>query len=290
MGNAQANLVDRWSPTAMWLCIVYSLMCLVALNFGFGEQIANFIGAWGSFPIIITLLVLLWPVMTDRALTSKRRLAFRLVFAAEVLDIVASAGWGYSELTASVAYGAWPDVLWLFYYPIVATACITLYFDVGGRMNTMRSLVDFATLVVGFGALLWFTALAPLATMNSHELAQNWSAASYGIGNGICIIAGAMLAMQITDWRSERAIGWLVVALVATLVSDLVWVNTQLRQDSDTALPMDLVYHIFYLCLVASAYTQRQQRKLNSSTGGLQGDLRGSLPLVALMVGVVALL
>ena len=290
MGNAIANLVDRWSRTALWVCIVYSLMCLVALNFGFGEQVADFIAAWGSFPIIITLLVLLWPVMTDHALTSKRRLAFRLIFAAEVLDIVASAGWGYSELTASVAYGAWPDVLWLFYYPLVAAACITLYFDVGGRMNTMRSLVDFATLVVGFGALLWFTALAPLATMNSHELAQNWSAASYGIGNGICIIAGAMLAMQITDWRSERAIAWLVVALVATLVSDLVWVNTQLRQDSATALPMDLVYHIFYLCLVASAYTQRQQRKLNSSTDGLQGDLRGSLPLVALMVGVVALL
>ena len=290
MGNALGNLVDRWSRTALWLCIVYSLMCLVALNFGFGEQVAEFISAWGSFPIIFTLLVLLWPVMTDRALTSKRRLAFRLIFAAEVLDVVASFGWGYSELTASVAYGAWPDVLWLFYYPLAAAACITLYFDVGGRMNTMRSLVDFATLVVGFGALLWFTALAPLAKMNSHELAQNWSAASYGIGNGICIIAGAMLAMQITDWRSERAIAWLLVALVATLVSDLVWVNTQLRQDSDTALPMDLVYHIFYLCMVASAHTQRQQRKLNSSTGGLQGDLRGSLPLVALMVGVVALL
>jgi diguanylate cyclase (GGDEF)-like protein/PAS domain S-box-containing protein len=291
MGNAIGNLVDRWSRTALSLCIVYSMMCLVALNFGFGgEQVADLIGAWGSFPIIITLLVLLWPVMTDHALTSKRRLAFRLIFAAELLDIVASIGWGYSELTASVAYGAWPDVLWLFYYPLAAAACITLYFDVGGRMNTMRSLVDLATLVVGFGALLWFTALAPLATMNSHEMAQNWSAASYGIGNGICIIAGAMLAMQVTDWRSERAIAWLVVALVATLVSDLVWVNTQLRQDADTAAPMDLVYHIFYLCMVASAYTQRQQRKLNSSTGGLQGDLRGSLPLVALMVGVVALL
>ncbi len=291
MGNALGKLVDRWSRTALSLCIVYSMTCLAALNFGFGgERVADFIAAWGSFPIIITLLVLLWPVMTDRALTSKRRLAFRLIFAAEVLDIVASTGWGYSELTASSVYGAWPDVLWLFYYPLAAAACITLYFDVGGRMNTLRSLVDFATLVVGFGALLWFTALAPLTTMNSHELAQNWSAASYGIGNGTCIIAGAMLAMQVTDWRSERAIAWLLVALVATLVSDLVWVNTQLRQDADTAAPMDLVYHIFYLCMVASAHTQRQQRKLNSSTGGLHGDLRGSLPIVALMVSVVALL
>ena len=59
-----------------------------------------------------------------------------------------------------MTFGSWPDVLYLFYYPLAAVACGLLYFDLGGRLNTARSLIDFATLAIGFGALLWFTALA----------------------------------------------------------------------------------------------------------------------------------
>ena len=70
-----------------------------------------------------------------------------------------------------------------------------------------RSLIDFATLTIGFGALLWFTALEPLATMSFAQLAENWALAGYGIGNAMALVAGAMVAMQITDWRSERAAG-----------------------------------------------------------------------------------
>ena len=41
--------------------------------------------------------------------------------------------------------------------------------------------------------------------------------------------------MQISDWRSERSLLWLLVAMVSTLVADLLWVNAELRQDSSTS-------------------------------------------------------
>ena len=50
-----------------------------------------------------------------------------------------------------------------------------------------------------------------------------------------------------------------------------------------------MVYPVYYLLIVLSVNAQRHERA-NNSTRGLQGDLRGSLPIVALMVGVVALL
>ena len=61
------------------------------------------------------------------------------------------------------------------------------------------------------------------------ELMENWSVVGYGIGDAIAIIAGAMVAMQITDWREERPIVWLLIAMVVTLVADLLWVNAELR-------------------------------------------------------------
>jgi diguanylate cyclase (GGDEF)-like protein/PAS domain S-box-containing protein len=290
MGFSLGSWLDRWSREAIAGCVLYAAAISVILLAGWGgESVAAWISAWGTFPIMGLLLLMFWPVITDRTLSSRRRFAFRLLFAAQILDAIASIGWGYTALTESETFGLWPDVVWLFYYPLAAWACGLLYFDLGGRLNTTRSIIDCATLMVGFGALLWFTALAPLTKMDAAQFAENWSAASYGIGNGICIIAGAMVAMQVTDWRAERTVTWLLVALVTTLVADLLWVNAELSQAYEMGAGIDLVYLIFYLAMVLSLNAQRRERA-NISTRGLQGDLRGSLPVVALMVGVVALL
>jgi len=284
------SLVDRWSRLAIAGCVLYGCVISVILLAGWGgEQVAGWIGAWGTFPIMFTMLFMLWPVITDRGLSAKRRLAFRLLFGAGILDSIASIGWGYTALTASETFGSWPDVLWIFDYPMTATALMLLYFDLGGRLNTTRSIVDFATVAVGFGALLWFTILSPLATMSSAQLAENWSAATYGVGNALCLITGAMAAMQVTDWRKERAVTWLLLAQVATLIADLLWVNAELGKQYTVGAPMDLVYVFYYMLMVLSVNAQRHERG-HAETRGLQGDLRGSLPIVALMVGVVALL
>jgi diguanylate cyclase (GGDEF)-like protein/PAS domain S-box-containing protein len=290
MGFSLGSFLDRWSRVLIAGCIVYSCVITVALLAGWGgESAAAWISAWATFPIMLPMLVMIWSVIADRTLSPYRRRAFKLMFAAAILDLVASVGWGYGALTTSETFGSWPDLVWLFYYPLFAWACGLLYFDLGGRLDTTRSLVDFATLVVGFGALLWFTALAPLSTMNAEQLAENWSAAGYGIGNGLCIIAGAMVAMQINGWRGERAVTWMLLALVATMVADLLWVNAELSQAYQMGAPMDLVYLVYYCLMLMSADAQRRER-VNVGARGLQGDLRGSLPVVALMVGVVALL
>jgi diguanylate cyclase (GGDEF)-like protein/PAS domain S-box-containing protein len=284
------TLLDRASRWLITGCVVYALAMAVVLLAGWGgEPVAEWISAWGNFPLMATLLVFAWPVITDRTLSWRRRRAFQLLFAAQILDFIASVGWGYSALTASETWGSWPDAVWIAWYPLAAGAFLLLYFEIGGRFGTTRSIVDLATLVVGFGALLWFTALGPLTTMTMSELAENWSAATYGVGNGICVIAAALVAMQITDWRAERAIAWLLLAMVATLVADLLWVVAELDENYQPGAAIDLFYPVYYVCVTMSLEAQRRDRA-NVATRGLQGDLRGSLPVVALMVGVVALL
>jgi diguanylate cyclase (GGDEF)-like protein/PAS domain S-box-containing protein len=291
MQSTLGKFADRWAQTSFTLCVLYSIACTLALAMGWGGvATAEYIGAWGTFPLMVAAAIMLWPVITDASLTRRRRLAYQLFFGALMLDCIASLGWGYSALTEHVTFGSWPDVLYLFYYPMAAVACGLLYFDLGGRLDTARSLIDFATLGLGFGTLLWFTALQPLGDMNAAQLAASWSAAGYGIGNAIALIAGAMVAMQINDWRNERPLVWLLAAMVATLVADLLWVNAELRGAYAVGGGIDLAYFFFYLCLFLSAWAQRRGRRPVSDTLGLQGDLRGSLPLVALTSGIIALL
>ena len=88
-----------------------------------GEAVAEFIGAWGSFPLMRRDLCSCCGRRSPIAsLTRRRRLAWRLIFAALMLDLIASVGWGYSALTDNVTFGSWPDVLYLFYYPLAAWA------------------------------------------------------------------------------------------------------------------------------------------------------------------------
>jgi diguanylate cyclase (GGDEF)-like protein/PAS domain S-box-containing protein len=290
MAINMGSLVDRWSRVAVTGCVAYScVLAAIVLGGLGGEGAAEWVSAWGNVPLMGVFFAMAGPVITDRGLSPRRRFAFQLIVAAQVIDLIASVGWAYGALTASETFGAWPDVVWLFYYPLAAAACGLLYFELGGRLDTTRSLVDFATIVVGFGALLWFTALAPVSRMSAEQFAENWSAATYGIGNGICIIAGAMVAMQVTDWRAERAVTWLLLALVMTLLADLLWVNAEIGKQYELGAGIDLLYPVYYICIVLSVNAQRRERA-NVSTRGLQGDLRGSLPIVGLMVGVVALL
>src|SRR5678816_4151691 len=116
------KFADRWARISIALCVLYSVACALALAMGWGgEATAAYIGAWGTMPIEAAVALMLWPVVTDAELSSRRRLAFRLFFGALLLDLIASVGWGYSALTENVTFGSWPDVLYLFYYPVSYT-------------------------------------------------------------------------------------------------------------------------------------------------------------------------
>ena len=224
-------------------------------------------------------------------LSRRRRLAWRLIFVALVLDIIASVGWGYSALTENVTFGSWPDVLYIFYYPLAAWAFVLLYIDLGGRVRTPRALIDFTTVAIGFGTLLWFTALAPVADMSAARGAWKtgrWSATASAMRSRSSPAPWSPCRSP-TGAPSARSSGC-SIAMVVTLVSDLLWVNAELRGTYVIGGASDVGYFVFYLCMFAAVRHQLGHRHRNASTLGLQGDLRGSLPIFALMVGTIALL
>ena len=291
MNSFIAKFAGRWARTLFAISVAHSAVCVLLMitRWG-GEAVTSFVGAWGSFPVSVVICVVLWPSMFDTSLSQRRRRAWRLIFAALILDLIASVGWAYSALTENVTFGSWPDVLYIFYYPLAAWAFALLYLDLGGRAHTPRAWIDFTTVAIGFSSFVWFAVLAPVAGMSAAQVLENWSVLGYGIGDAIAIIAAAMVAMQITNWRDERPIVWLLIAMVVTLVSDLLWINAELRDAYVIGGASDVGYFVFYVCMFAAVLYQLGHRQPVASTLGLHGDLRGSLPIVALMVGTIALL
>ena len=107
------SFFDRWARSLLVGSVLYAVLMAIALlaKWG-GEPAAAWISAWGNFPLMAVMLLMALPVIRDRALSWHRRRAFQLLFVAQLLDLVASVGWGYGALTASETWGAWPDVVW----------------------------------------------------------------------------------------------------------------------------------------------------------------------------------
>ena len=292
MSILPANLADRLAPPAIATCVIFSCACVLTLTFGWGGSSATeAISAWASLPLISVVALLMLPVLTDPSLRPRRRRAYQLYFVALILDLVASIGWATAGVTNDEVHGSWPDILFLFYYPIAAIACLLLFFDLGGKIRTARALMDVVTVSIGISTVVWFTALQPIASMNTAELAAQGTTVGYGLGSALALIAGAMVAMQINDWRSQLPLVWLLMAMLAMALADLLWVKDQLRGTSIVGSAIiNLSYFTFYLCLAMSARAERGPRRPATDTRGLQGDLRGSLPMMALSAGIIALL
>ena len=70
MQSSLGKFADRWAQTSFALCVLYSIACALALATGWGgTATAEYIGAWGTFPVEIAAALMLWPVITDDQLT-----------------------------------------------------------------------------------------------------------------------------------------------------------------------------------------------------------------------------
>jgi len=76
MNSFVARIVARWAATAFALAVIYTAVCMVIMMTGWGgKAVAEYIGAWGSFPVSVIICVVLWPSLLDAGLSRRRRLA-----------------------------------------------------------------------------------------------------------------------------------------------------------------------------------------------------------------------
>src|SRR5687768_6955535 len=130
MDSPLASQLNRWSRVIIAACILLCVAQFAVLLTGLaGEEVTAWVGAWGNLPLMGVILVMLWPIVTDRGLSPMRRRGFQLLALAQILDFIASIGWGYGALTTNETWGLWPDVVWIFFYPLAGAAFLLFYFD-----------------------------------------------------------------------------------------------------------------------------------------------------------------
>ena len=175
-------------------------------------------------------LVLLLPLLKSMA-PGYRRLAWQMVMYGLVFDLLANVTWIYLKLVAVQVSANIADSLQLGFYPIAAVAAVYFYLDMGGTLRKWPVWLDLVTLSLGFGAILWLFFLRARLPELAAGGAGICIPISYAVGNGILMVLAMLLAMQISDWRAERAPLVLIAATVIAFVINLGWIGAMQRDE-----------------------------------------------------------
>jgi PAS domain S-box-containing protein len=277
---------DALIVIAMWLIAAATLL-LSALPQASPRLIAQ-VNTWVPTLLQGMSVCLLWRFLAQLA-QGPRRSAWRIVLAGVCFDLVAAIAWNLAGsmpllMDENLAYG-----LSIGYYPIAIAAGVMFYRDLGGSFRRWTTWLDFGTLLLGIGATLWLFFLRPHLAEVESEGVIICVLFGYAAGNAMVMVMVALIAMQIADWRSERALALLMSAVTITFLGLLGWVGSPHRDEYVVGPWFNIVGIAIPYCLLGVAITWERRRPRAQPVARAAGGRLSFLPVLSVLIAIALL-
>ena len=278
-----------WPRLWLWLFWLYpaSLALLVIVRLASGDR--RSLSEWFELPAQLAALYLMVRLPAEATLDRERSRAWRFLVVATVLDIVSNIAWVEIAESRAVLYGSVADLGFVLNYVALVAALVSFYRSRGGRLGTAQFWIDAGTLTLGIGVSLLPFLLSPAVSMNV-SFASLLTSFGYSAGLTAVAVTGAMLYMQVVDWRAERAVGWVLIAVAVVLLADLMVAAANIRGEF---LPggADVVCSVsVYSAFATAVYAERAPRGPEAERVAAMPNLYGFLPVLSLFAGIAIVL
>jgi diguanylate cyclase (GGDEF)-like protein/PAS domain S-box-containing protein len=184
------------------------------------------------------------------------------------------------------------DVFFLFFYPLVFAAVLTVVRAAAVRVQWVRLGLDTTILLLGFGAFFWFCVIAPTAAaQRDPDLLKYVIAQSYIALNCIMLLACGVLLMHSGETPiPRRALMLLTLGFSCMSLADIVWAMSKVDGTYAPGGASDAIYLSCYVWLAAAARKQLQGTPaVRRAPGALSTALMQGLPYIAMMVSFLVL-
>jgi PAS domain S-box-containing protein len=277
----------RWPRTWLWLLWLYPAVLAVLVGMRIATRDPRPLSAWCEVPAQLAVLYLIVRLLVDSALPRQRAVAWRFLFVATVLDLVANIAWMEIAESRAVLYGSAADFGFVLNYVALVACIVYFYRACGGRLGTAQFWIDAATLTLGAGVSLLPFLLSPAVSGHASFVSL---VTSLGYTGGLTAVAvtGSMLYMQITDWHAERAVGWLLIGVVVILLADLIVAAANIRGEYLLGGADVVCSVLVYSAFATAIYAEREPRPIEPAE--VMPNLYGFLPVLSLFVGVAIVL
>jgi PAS domain S-box-containing protein len=223
-------------------------------------------------------------VLRCRSLDGPRRLGWLLLVAAPVIDMMALLDWNYLFAYNPQPLGTSADILYFVNYALLAGACAAFFVSCGGSLLNPRIWLDGATLALGLLAGLTPFFVSPLFALDTAVSGGVPAAVTYGIGIVAVGTMASLLFMQITDWRRERAMIGVLMAVGISLLTDVGNVAANIRGHFLLANVDDLCSAWSYAFFVTAALVERDVAPADGAAKS--GNVYSFLPVFAILVSL----
>lgn len=247
-----------------------------------------------AFLIIVppqaTFSLILWALLGRPGLAPARRLAWGLLLAATLFDLLGIVDWSYFASITNQPFGTWADALYMVNYVLLTCAAVAFLVSCGGSFTRARIWADAAIIGVSvFAALLPLLFTPLLEPRPSYIGSPTWSLC-YAVAIAVSITALSLLLIQIADWRRHLPVALFATGILAGMLTDVFSIAANVRGHFQLGNLDQLAYCWIY-AWVGTAILLEQQRKEPVTTAvPTDGYADSFLPVVAVLISIVIVL
>jgi signal transduction histidine kinase/CheY-like chemotaxis protein len=161
----------------------------------------------------------------------------------------------YDDVLGQRPFPSWADAAYVAYYALCFAGMVLFYEGVVSPLDKARLRLDYALIVVGSTALLWYSLLRPVAA--GRGLLETCLAVAYPAADFVlAFTALAPLAEHVRIRREGHTL--LLLAFLTQFAADTSFSLRQLVDDYDSAHWTDCLWVVSTFCVMAAALAQRR--------------------------------
>jgi PAS domain S-box-containing protein len=262
---------------------------LICTNWG-GSKITWLLSNWNPVPAEFILLGLLLSLLR-RMPPGRRRFGWTLIVWALLAETFGNILRDYPDEPIPGILENCADALFLSGLALTIAALAAFFTALGGSFRSRRVWLDATVLAVVIGVTSSLFLVSPQIAAGGKGL-HPLIAASYVSLDGAIMVMIALLVIQIMDWRAERALLMLIIALTIGVLCDAGWVAARAREQFDLDSWVTVGgYGLVCALLAASAeFERRRTSQPPEDTAKSEPNVSGFLPILAVLLALAALM
>ena len=288
--HASNDLARAPISVGSWLLVsglwIYALIVAAWMYFGWaGQAVVEVVGTWHALFSQTVALCLMVPLLRELK-PGFRRVGWLLIFLAAITDLIGNLWWAYLHSDPIRVETGWNDVVYMAYYPLAAGAFAMFFRELGGSFRRRQVWLDIITLALALGATLWLFLLEPELQKNTGLDADIVKLIGVFAGDGVMLILMSLLVMQISEWKSERALLLLIAGTAASFTTDLGWVGSDATRQYLLEVWLHFGGYGMYYALLGTAAVLERQHRPQADIRFLEGNRYSFLPILAMLLAI----
>ena len=280
-------LADTGTRFLSLYVLLYAAITLMTTSHWAGVKNPVLVTDFLSLCFSLTTLCFTWRASNSIKLMQRARRGWRFIAYGYIAYFLGDAIWFYYENVLLIQpYPSLADVAYLVYYPFTLVGLFCFTVGIPHWIEREQFWLDAATVVIGFGSIIWYFFLLPVATAEYNSTLELVLAETYPAADILLLFGATLVVLQRRSFRFNPALALLLASILVQFTADF-WFGAQNLQDTYTAGGItDWLFFTSLILMMCGAHSERMSDSGTETGRTLSVSMHtiSALPYAAIVV------